>query len=532
MVDEVEIKITADASEAQKALRNTDFYIKALKEDTELLKDLQVEYKKALAETGGKLTGDALKIHKQILDVKSSIAKSEREIEKSSKGQFKSFKGMSKLFGGKGRMMAGFGVAAASLYAFKSIKDAVVSNANEIRSQYLSSISTGMAGSDYSRIVGGAAALGVSEGNLNAVLSNINSGLISLEKGIGQNFEKLIYLQNRTGIPLTTPEGKYKTQKQLLKEIQDWVKTQEKDYALEVLSPLGFTPDLIDEMKDGNLFAEKNIGLTEDEIKANKELAKATAELNEETKNLGRVLSSKIAPALTALAKSSSANIAEVTKFFRGEQAGEIYDIVSSSSNRTSLNSILDMFLSGALEKERAKTAMSKFYGRDLTQQEIQMFENKKAVREYIGQLEAEQYYHSRAIRLQKYYQQEADRSWTEMGKNFDLRKKAEFERAEKVRAERLRTGSFYKPVLKNIDVIENGKKYHYDENGDKWDILDLSKVPEKASSLTGEKAGRTIEQKADVQLNFYGDADPEQVQGAVETGLQNGFQEAQQQVV
>ena len=78
MVDEVKIKVGMDTADVEPKMRSLRFNLKALQEDTELLKDLQLEYKQALAESGGKRTPKVLAAYKKVLELQADIAQDER----------------------------------------------------------------------------------------------------------------------------------------------------------------------------------------------------------------------------------------------------------------------------------------------------------------------------------------------------------------------------------------------------------------------------------------------------------------------
>lgn len=510
MVDEVEIKITADASEAKQAFRDIHFYEKALQEDTKLLKDLQVEYKESLAQTGGKLLGKTLELHKRILDVKASIAKSEREIEKSGKVQNKNLskmmKGVGRTFGGKLATLGVVGSIAGVVYALKNIAS---KGALETRSQYLSSISTGMAGADYSRVVGGASASGVSSGNLTSVLSNINNGLLAFKTGLG-DVNSLVDVLNRTRISITDEKGRLKTQKKLLEEIQDWVKTQDKATALFKLSPLGFTPDLINEMHDGNIFSERGLGLTEDQIKANNYLARSMADLNESTKQLRGVLSSSIAPVLSEATKGLSDILKEISGGIteaqnRNRKVSRATFGVEVEGQR--LKAIRG--LSEADKEKYIKNVMNKTKD-ELTAEEFllifgsdKQFSNAQFLRSAIAAQKALIKNGSGSKELLDFYEEAYTRMLIP-----------------------------YKANREYTPVHGIAKNVPFDSKGRKWEVLNLSKIPDKVQSASNGGGYTVAQQNAEIELNFYGDVSPEQVKESAMEGVINAFQETVQQSV
>ena len=569
MVDEVEIKITADASKAQKALRDTDFYIKALQEDTELLKDLQVEYKEALAETGGKLTGNALKLHEQILGIKASIAKSERAIEKAGKGQVKNTQKMFRFMTGGKRALLGAGMIGASAYALDKIKDKIINAAHEVRSEYLSSISTGLSGSEYSRMASGMSSMGVDKGNLNAVLSNINSNLLSLKLGIGKDPSAFLTALNRMGISLRSSTGGMKTQKELLSDIQAWVKTQDKDVALEILGGLGFTADLIDEMHDGNVLAETSLGQTEEQIKRLNELSKATSKLTATFDDGVKSLAATYSPLLMDLINTMTSMIRPLDSI--DEAANGLIGVLSYDAKKDpisqSLYKTLTDFQSGKITRDIAQAQMSQFYGRELTPEEKDLFSNPERMKKYVKTLEDETeqrfLYLDKAKRLQgEGKKSEAERArktaqaFEDMITSGTFLKTQEEYEAWKTRDSKMSKLASLRnelatakgvnkreKLLSEINRLENDlgikqtrlpQKYtdKYGTNFEALNISDMTVPAQTASSMNGGGIGK-LEQNADMVINITGDeSTAKQIGQEVGNAVFNAFQASAQQIV
>ena len=548
MVDEVNIKITADASEAKQAFRDIHFYEKALQEDTELLKDLQVEYKKALSETGGKLAGDALKLHKQILDVKSSIAKSEREIERAGKGQIINTKKIFKFLSGNKMALLGTGMVGAAFLVANKIKDTMVESAKEARSEYFSSISTGMSGSAYSKLAGGISSMGVDERNLNTVLTNINNGMLAFKTGIG-DVSKLVNLQNRTGISLTDERGRYKTQEKLLEEIQIWVKKQNKDFALYMLSDLGFTADLINEMHDGNVLEKTNIGLSEEQIKNLKELSDSSDRLSATFKDLFNKFTSFLSPLLTGILNTLTDMLHPIDSI--AFSAKGTWDILTYDAKKdaiaSSLYAALTSYQSGKIGKEEAKERVKGFFGRDLTEEENKIFENAALMDDYIKTLneakerrfllfmEANRLKSEGKIEKAEKYKKYAENMYAGIisGSFYASYKAEQEEKKQKNKAIKLkrenennaRTELGREARLQRADRPEKAaaelKQNTSTPPG--FETLDLV-VPDKAASSTNGGSPIIINQGATVSQTFTGSVDSESVKMASEEGLRLGF--------
>lgn len=265
MVDEVKIKVGMDTADVEPKMRSLRFNLKALQEDTELLKDLQLEYKQALAESGGRRTPKVLAAYKKVLELQADIAQDERNIDKrtkSFKAMQKPLKAIAKTFGMKGFL--GLGAIGGALYGVSKYLSSAAEVTKEIRSSYLGSMATGMNFSEYTALASGSYIGGADKGNLTKVLSNINEGLLSFKTGIG-DVSKLANLSNITGIALTDLNGNYKTSNQLLKDIQEWVKDKPEAEALHYLQGIGFTPDLIDAMKKGAIAQASQYKITEEQ---------------------------------------------------------------------------------------------------------------------------------------------------------------------------------------------------------------------------------------------------------------------------
>ena len=292
MVDEVKIKVGMDTADVEPKMRSLRFNLKALQEDTELLKDLQLEYKQALAESGGKRTPKVLAAYKKVLELQADIAQDERNIDKrtkSFKAMQKPLKAIAKTFGTKGFL--GLGAIGGALYGASKYLSSAAEVTKEIRSSYLGSMATGMNFSEYSALASGSYIGGADKGTLTKVLSNINEGLLAFKTGIG-DVSKLANLSNITGIALTDLNGNYKTSQQILKDIQDWVKDKPEDEALHYLQSIGFTPDLIDAMKKGAVAQVSQYKITEEQRRKAEEAEREKRRREEEGNRFKRNISS------------------------------------------------------------------------------------------------------------------------------------------------------------------------------------------------------------------------------------------------
>lgn len=502
MVEEVEIKIKADASEAKKAFRDIHFYEKALQEDTELLKDLQVEYQQALAETGGKITGKALKIHKEILDVRASIAKSERAIEKSGKGQLKNLFKMSKFgraFSGKLAMAGTVGAVAGGFLIAKKLAESVGEKAQAVFSERLSSVTTGMSVSQYSGHRAQGAISGVQGNNLGNLISNIETQLYNIKHGY-EGFDGLIEFQNRTGKAITDAKGQYKDTQTILKDIQDYVRTQKESDAYNALRGLGITPDVIYAIKNGSITENKMYATSEEESKRLAEVAKDMRRMEESAKKRNTALASFFAP---------------VSQGWYGLRAD--------------INELLISWLSPKEKDNR-------------TEEQKQWAELKnKGYQEYQKYKDQEKDFYAKALKSNF----EKDVTYN-LQKAANASKKAE----DRIRAINennvmaLKTGDYDRYLKRDLDVAPvarrksleeyqdilmhdrkrqgifidaNGKRWK-NEGGETWEVLDLSRtVPEKSASLTGGNVSTSNKNVAiNENITVYGIERPEDVGPAV----------------
>lgn len=481
MVDEVKIKITADASEAKQAFRDIHFYEKALQEDTELLKDLQVEYKEALADTGGKLTGKALELHKSILDIKASMAKSEREIEKSSKGELKNlqkiFKVSKKFYAGNlSRLLAIGGTTAAAtggVLIAKNIAEAIGRVAQETYSQNLSAISTGMSASNFSSLRAGGAIAGASSGNLGNILTNLNDGILALKTGIG-DMSKVVSLQNRTGISLTDEKGNFKTQEKLLSDIQEWVKTQPEDKALYLLKDLGFTPDVIQAMKNGGISSNNQYKITEKEQERLDAVAREMRRVEESAKKRNVLLSSFFAPVSEGFhmlhADINDLIIKGLSEEEKKEDNRTPEEKEIAERRNWAVKEIVQAEDSARFERQAAKDAWFD-WSRERHIKNAEAYEDRAASYKYAlmsGDLD----------------------SFTALGNNsiYNTEKQKDYAKKYKDLMKNRQRGKENKSSdFEFLYYNEKGQRLGYVESLDKFIVLDSNVVPEKASSSTGD---------------------------------------------
>lgn len=284
MVDEVNIKITADASEAQKALRDTKFYINSLKEDTELLKDIQVDYKNALAESGGKKTEKTNKFLKQRLAIEAEIAENERIIEKSTGKRLKdvlktekSYKRMNKTF--KGFM--GLGKLFSAGTAVGIVKSAIDS-AKQGREDLLASQMLGITGGDYTAMTSGFSALGINPKTVNDVALRISDAISGAKVGFQQDANTLSALA-RFGIS----DVFNKDAREILIELSRYASQHpDKETAFAYRQALGISQDLFNELAKGEESVRKLLdeapeklgSLSTSELEDQKRTAEAWAE--------------------------------------------------------------------------------------------------------------------------------------------------------------------------------------------------------------------------------------------------------------
>ena len=186
MVDEVEIKVVADATQAEKSLKNIDYWLKALSEDTELLKDLQDEYKEALAESGGKRTEKVKTAYTKVLRLQSAIVHDKREIEKLDRKDAKNLKqseksvnNMSKAFKVIGRFVSAGAVIGGISKA--------IGVAGEGREDLYMAQRVGLSGGTYESIMSGFSSLGVNTKEIGGLLVDLREAAVGLKSGLNFN---------------------------------------------------------------------------------------------------------------------------------------------------------------------------------------------------------------------------------------------------------------------------------------------------------------------------------------------------------